>query len=134
MVEPIVHGLEKSVTDMWVGLQVSRQQAILVPLVLEELFVVDDIAFEWEDQFKVALPKVFFLQVHQHLHFIFCQRFCAFQATLFSYLLIGHAGLERSQAVAFAVVLELGLVVASQSDAGQSIADKHGLDALVEGG
>ena len=49
MVEPIVHGLEKSVTDMWVGLQVSRQQAILVPLVLEELFVVDDIAFEWED-------------------------------------------------------------------------------------
>ena len=36
--------------------------------------------------------------------------------------------------MAFAVVLELGLVVASQSDAGQSIADKHGLDALVEGG
>ena len=93
----------------------------------------ENIVCQWVDSFIVALAQKLLIKVHQHLHLVFSQFFGAIEALFLSDLLICHARRERGKSKDFSrLCMELGLIVASESDTGQSIADKHRLDSFVK--
>ena len=93
----------------------------------------ENIVCQWVDSFIVALAQKLLIKVHQHLHLVFRQFLGAIEALLLSDLLICHARCERGKSKDFSrLCMELGLIVATESNTSQSVTDKHRLDSLVK--